>query len=91
MKIVARLLTFILLALTAVTAAAQGAASYPNKPIKIIVPFPPGGATDILARAMARNCRRRSTSPSSSRTNRAVVATWARMQWPNQRRTATHW
>lgn len=31
-----------------------GQTSYPNKPITIIVPFPPGGVTDLVARELAK-------------------------------------
>ncbi|KRI00743.1 tripartite tricarboxylate transporter substrate binding protein [Curvibacter sp. PAE-UM] len=40
-----------LLVLAAGSAAAQG---YPNRPVKIIVPFGPGGFTDVVARIMGQ-------------------------------------
>ena len=39
-------------AVTAPTAAAQGAAGYPSKPIRLIIPFAPGGASDFVGRIM---------------------------------------
>jgi len=32
---------------------AGGADTYPDHPVRVIVPFPPGGGNDILARAMS--------------------------------------
>jgi tripartite-type tricarboxylate transporter receptor subunit TctC len=40
-------------------AAAQSAADYPSRTIRIVVPFPPGGAIDTLARKVADDLGRR--------------------------------
>ena len=47
--------------LATLTSAAQ-AQSYPNRPIRMIAPFPAGGLADVLARAVGDEIARRSAS-----------------------------
>lgn len=53
-----------LLALAVNPAVAQSAADkYPDKPIKIVIPFPPGGSTDSLGRAIAQKLQEKWGQP----------------------------
>jgi tripartite-type tricarboxylate transporter receptor subunit TctC len=51
MKIATRLLGAVVLGLCAWSAAAQ---TYPSRPVRVIIPFPPGGTLDTLGRAVAQ-------------------------------------
>ena len=54
---------FVLLATLAHTAAAQRSEPYPAKPIRIIVPFAPGGGTDLTARLIGQRIAERLGQP----------------------------
>ena len=51
-----KLIVAVALAALAAVAAAQ-AQTYPSRQITLIVPFPPGGSTDVVARIMAERMR----------------------------------
>ena len=53
----------LLVAVVALACNHGGAQTFPSGPVKIIVPFPPGGGTDILARPIAQKLNERFKLP----------------------------
>ncbi|TWO71118.1 tripartite tricarboxylate transporter substrate binding protein [Caenimonas sedimenti] len=57
---IARILAAAALAFATLTATAQ---SYPTRPVKVVIPFPPGGTLDTLGRALAQKLQEQLGQP----------------------------
>ncbi len=63
MNTVKRFLRTLAFGLVAMCGMAMAQTPFPNKPVMLVVPFPPGGALDIVARAMADEMRKSLAQP----------------------------
>src|SRR6218665_845104 len=63
MKSIRRWLAALLVSMLWAAAAAAAAQPFPNRPVRLIVPYPAGGSTDILARIAAKELGERLRQP----------------------------
>src|SRR3954463_14580883 len=63
MRLANLLFAAVLVVLGPTAAQAQDAASFPSKPIRIVVPFPPGGATDLITRKIGEKLKQKWGQP----------------------------
>ena len=77
------------LALAVLAAGAEAADTYPSKPIRFVVAFPPGGGTDLVARTIAPRLAERLAQQVVVDNRPGQAATSARRSWRRARPTAT--
>src|SRR5262245_10592456 len=66
-----------------------GAQNYPARPVRLVVAFVPGGATDTLARQISNDLKEALARPSSWKIDRARTAIWPGIMWRQASRMAT--
>ena len=70
------------LASSALAAPALYAADWPTKPIQLVIPYPPGGSADLLARPLAAQLQQQMGQSVILEYKPARVAPWHRSTWP---------